>query len=147
MARASNKLSALLVSKIKEKGRFADGGGLYLQVSQSGGKSWILRYMLNGKAREMGLGSVADVSLADARKRAAEAREALSAGIDPLAKRTEERTQARLAEARALTFNACCDAYIEAHDAEWRNAKHRQQWRNTLATYAGSVFGGLPVAE
>lgn len=145
MARALNKLTAMQVSKAKEPGRFADGGGLYLQVSASGGKSWIYRFMRDGRAREMGLGPVGAVSLSEARRRAAEARERVAAGLDPIDQRDKDRVRERAAEARMMDFNACCEAYITAKESGWRNAKHVSQWRNTLATYAGPIFGGLPV--
>lgn len=148
MSRALNRLSALAVAKLKEPGRYADGGGLYVQVSASGGKSWLLRFMLNGKAREMGLGSVSSVSLADARKRAAEAREALSAGIDPLERRKEDRAQARAAEARSATFAEVAELYIQSHESGWKNPKKLGGlWRGTLKRYAFPVFGELPVGE
>lgn len=67
MARKIGRLSAAAVSKVKAKGMYADGGGLYLQVTESGAKSWIFRFMLNGRAREMGLGPVHAIGLADAR--------------------------------------------------------------------------------
>ena len=99
----------------------------------------------------MGLGGVTKVSLADARKKAADARLLLSDGKDPLALRKDEQTRQaaaeKLAAARAITFNDCADAYVRAHEASWRNEKHRQQWRNTLATYVAPVFGSVPVQD
>ncbi len=145
MARTLNKLSATAL-KTKGPGRHADGGGLYLQVSASGARSWLFRYTREGRAREMGLGPVASVTLAEARKRAAEARERLAAGFDPLDLRDQERAQVRAAAAQAMTFAQAAEAYIAAHAPSWRNPKHRDQWRNTLATYAEPVFGSLDVA-
>ena len=90
MARATNKLTALQVSKIKTPGRYGDGNGLYLQVKSGGTKSWLYRFMLEGRARMMGLGAVGDVSLAEARVLATAARKLLRSGVDPLdAKRAE----------------------------------------------------------
>jgi integrase len=145
MARASNKLSAVEVKGIDQKGMYHDGGGLYLQVSAGGAKSWIFRFMLDGRSREMGLGPVHAIPLADARKRAAECRRMRFDEIDPIEVRKAEREQKKLDAAKSMTFDACAAAYIDAHKAGWRNAKHIDQWSNTLATYAGPVFGPLPV--
>jgi integrase len=145
MARRSNRLSAVEVRGIGQKGMFHDGGGLYLQVSAAGAKSWIFRFMLDGRAREMGLGPVQVIPLAEARKRAAECRRMRLDGIDPIEARSARRGWKKLEAAKAMTFDACAAAYIAAHEASWRNAKHREQWRNTLSSYAGPVFGSLPV--
>jgi integrase len=145
MTRATNRLSAVEVRGIARKGMHHDGGGLYLQVSAGGARSWIFRYMLDGRAREMGLGPVHVVPLAEARKRAAECRRMRLDGIDPIEARSAERGRKKLAAAKAMTFDACAAAYIDAHKAGWQNAKHRDQWRNTLSSYAGPVFGSLLV--
>jgi integrase len=101
--------------------------------------------MLHGRAREMGLGSLNDVSLAEARKRAAECRLLKSGTTDPIEARRSERKEAELAAARALTFKECAEAYIESHRPSWRSAKHAAQWTSTLETYAFPVFGNLSV--
>src|SRR5260370_20507337 len=145
MARASNKLYAVEVKRIDQKGMYHDGGGLYLQVSAGGAKSWIFRFMLDGRSREMGLGAVHAIPLADARKRAAECRRMRFDGIDPIEVRKAEREQKKLDAAKSMTFDACAAAYIDAHKVGWRNAKHIDQWCNTLSTYASPVFGSLPV--
>jgi integrase len=103
--------------------------------------------MLNGKAREMGLGSLLAVSLDDARVKANEARGHLSAKRDPIAVRDAEEKAKRLEAARALTFDQCAEAYIKAHRAGWRNAKYAAQWVSTLKTYVSPVFGKLPVQD
>ncbi len=121
-----------------------DGGGLYLQV-KGGGRSWLLRYMIDRKARYMGLGPFPDVSLADARGEAGQCRKLLRDGIDPIEARQRSRQEARLQAARSLTFRDCAELYIEDHKAGWRNAKHATQWGNTLEAYAYPVFGSLPV--
>jgi integrase len=128
-------------------GDHADKGGvpgLYLQVSEAG-RSWIFRFQLHKRRREMGLGSLADVSLAEARDRARAARKLRSAGRDPLEARKAERAAQRLADAKAVTFRAAAEAYIRAHEAAWRNAKHRWQWGKTLEDYAYPVLGSQPV--
>ena len=146
MGRALNRLSAVAVNTgISRRGMYHDGGGLYLQVSAGGAKSWIFRFMLDGRAREMGLGPLHAIPLAEARKRAAECRRMRLDGIDPIAARSSQRDAKKLEVARAMTFDACAAAYIDAHKAGWRNAKHREQWPNTLNTYACPVFGTLPV--
>jgi integrase len=144
MARITGRLTTLKVERAKRPGMYADGGGLYLQVTQ-GGASWIYRYMLGGRAREMGLGPLALFGLSDARARALDARRLRHEGVDPIEARKAARLQARLDSARAMTFKQCAEAYIEAHRAGWRNAKHAAQWQATLTTYAEPIIGRLPV--
>jgi integrase len=123
---------------------------LYLQVT-SGGASWVFRYKRGGRrvARDMGLGSLNTIGLADARERAHQCRQQLLDGIDPLEARRAQRDALRVAEAtqqaRAMTFRQCAEGFLTANEDTWKNAKHRQQWRNTLATYVFPVFGDLPV--
>lgn len=145
MAREIGKLSALAVSRAKEPGMYCDGGGLFLRVGPTGARSWVFRYMLARKRRDMGLGPLHAFSLAEARVRAQECRKLLADGIDPLAAREAARDAARLEAARAISFRQCAEAYIEAHAPGWKNAKHGDQWRNTLAAYAYPVIGELPV--
>jgi hypothetical protein len=143
MARVIGRLTALKVSRAIKSGMYADGGGLYLQVTGTGAKSWIYRYMLRGKEREMGLGSLSAVCLADARTKATECRSLRQAGVDPIEARKSGRDQARLDAAKALTFKDAAVAYIDAHRAGWRNPKHIWQWGATLATYANPIIGDL----
>jgi integrase len=147
MAKKVERLSAVAVSKADEPGLYPDGAGLYLRVGRGGAKSWAFRFMLNRKAREMGLGGLTKVSLADARRKATEARRQLADGLDPLTARSERTAAERVETARSITFDQCAEAYIRAHEASWRNPKHRQQWRNTLATYVTPVFGAVPIAD
>ncbi len=102
----------------------ADGGGLYLQVTAAGSKSWIFRFTPAGRAREMGLGPAHTISLSDARSKATTCRRPLLDSIDPIDARKAERDAARLAAAKSLTFAECAAAYTEAHKAGWRNDKH-----------------------
>jgi len=137
---------------------YGDGGGLYLQVKPSGRKSWVFRYKIAGRIRWMGLGAYPEAGLADARKRAEDARKLTNNRIDPLVARQSEteaaaravaETEAAVkAEAQAAlrTFRNAAAAYIAAHEAGWRNAKHHQQWGNTLATYAFPSIGDLSIA-
>jgi integrase len=145
MTRQTSKLNTLTVQRTSKPGRYADGGGLYLQISELGTKSWLFRFMLNGKAREMGLGPVALVSLADAREKARDCRRLILNGTDPIEARKTKRTQQRLEEAKSVTFDHCAASYIEAHRTGWKNAKHAAQWESTLATYASPIIGRLPV--
>src|ERR1043166_6068616 len=133
MAQELNRLTAREVATASRPGLYADGAGLYLRVGRGGAKSWVLRYMLAGKAREMGLGGLSKVGLADARKKAGAERLLLAGKVDPLARREAEAAAKKIEAARAMTFDECAKAYVEAHKAGWRNAKHRQQWENTLA--------------
>ena len=143
MAQTIDKLSATALRNIGP-GLHSDGRGLYLQVKR-GGKSWVHRYMLDGKARYMGLGPYPDVSLANARRAAETSRRLLREGIDPIEARQQERNTARLKAAQSISFESCAMQYIEAQKAGWRNAKHADQWSSTLETYAYPVFGSLPV--
>ncbi|KWH01494.1 integrase [Burkholderia territorii] len=146
MPRAINKLSQLTVTKTTKPGLYADGGGLYLQITTAGVKSWLFRYMRNGKARGMGLGPVHTIGLAEARTRALDCRRLLLDGIDPIDTRDAERAAHRVAQANDVTFQHCAEKYIDAHRAAWKNAKHADQWANTLNTYAYPVFDSLPVS-
>lgn len=148
-----NALTPLQVRNAKP-GRHADGGGLHLLVKENGARSWVYRFMLKGKARDMGLGAAAGpeaISLGKARDKADALRLQVKAGIDPLAERHREAVEA-LAAAQAAqiagkTFKAVAEDYISANEDGWRNAKHRQQWQNTLTTYVYPVIGELPVAD
>jgi integrase len=145
MTQRIHRLSAVKVANLKQRGMYADGGGLYLQVSQNGTRSWIFRFKQSGRSRDMGLGSLTAVSLATAREIAADCRRKRSAGLDPIETRKADRREAQLAAARSMTFDQCRDAFIEAHRAGWQNAKHRGQWTASLASYVTPVFGPLPI--
>ncbi len=151
MEKRIQRLSAMAVERASKPGLYPDGAGLYLRVSRNRSKSWAFRFMLKGKAREMGLGGLTKVGLADARKKAIDARRLLGEGRDPLAHREDELKQhdvaKKVATARSMTFDKCAEAYIGAHEAAWRNEKHRQQWRNTLSTYVSPVFGSVPIQD
>lgn len=146
MARAIERLSARQVTTAKLPGYYADGGNLWLQVSPAGTKSWVFRFTLAGRSREMGLGSANTFGLAEARERAKAARQLLADGIDPIEHRNTERAQHRSKAASVRTFDWCAAAYIEAHEAGWKNVKHAGQWRATLATYAAPIVGSMAVS-
>lgn len=145
MTRSIHRLTALAVNRAMRRGLHADGGGLFLQVARNGSRSWLFRYTLNAKTRHMGLGSLEVLSLADARTAAIECRRLCHEGVDPIEHRKASRTEAKLATARAMTFDDCANRYMTAHAAGWRNSKHRAQWVATLRTYVTPVFGSLPV--
>lgn len=129
-------------------GRHGDGEGLYLLVRPGGSKSWVFRYRdrITGKHRDKGLGPFPEVSLADARREVASQRDVLRGGTDPIQAKQEAVQAAKLERARQKTFKDCRDAYVKAHKAGWRNAKHGQQWINTLDTHAADLLS-MPVQE
>ncbi|MDY4296847.1 MULTISPECIES: integrase arm-type DNA-binding domain-containing protein [unclassified Xanthomonas] len=137
------KLTARKVATISAPGYFPDGGGLYLQVTAAGAKSWIFRYRFAGKRPEMGLGPTHTVSLAEAREAALSARKQVQAGVDPLARRraTQE------AAASTPTFWNFATEFIEQQRAGWKNAKHADQWTNTLETYAKPFIGSKRIDQ
>ena len=145
MARAIGKLTALAVEKAKKRGYYGDGGGLFLQVSSSGSKSWVFRFKEAGKLHEMGLGATHTIGLAEARERARECRRLRLDGIDPIEARKIARAQARLDAAKAVSFKDCAERYITSHGAGWRSPTHAAQWPSTLRIYVYPVFGSLPV--
>lgn len=147
VGRTIHKLSATQVSKLAKPGYFGDGGGLWLQVSPALTKSWVFRFTLNGKSREMGLGALHTLSLAEAREKAREQRQVLLEGVDPIEARGARRRTVIAAAAHAVTFKAEAEAYIEAHRAGWKNVKHGEQWANTLETYAYPHIGDMLVAD
>src|SRR5260221_122169 len=138
--RAVERLSALAVERKKAPGMYADGAGLYLQVTGRGAKSWIFRFMLAGRPREMGLGPLKTVSLAEARAAAGKCRQQLLAGIDPIEARRAERAAAATAAASMMTFQQAAEACAAARREAWRSKKHAAQWLQSLENYAYPVF-------
>jgi integrase len=122
-----------------------DGDGLYMQITRAGVRSWILRFQLDGRRRHMGLGPFPDVSLAEARQRARSAHQTLARGEDPITARQQASALSASRRAAAMTFGEASLAFVAAQESGWRNAKHRQQWASTLATYAGPVLGEMDV--
>ena len=142
-------MSAIEVRRLEKPGLYAVGGvpGLALQVLETGGRTWTLRAMIGGRRRDMGLGGFPGVTLAKAREQAAEAREKIRKGIDPIEEQQAARRALHAAVAAALTFDQAAEKYIEAHEAGWRNEKHGKQWRSTLAQFASPVIGHLHVRD
>ena len=144
------RAARLTVKEIQRKttpGLHGDGGGLWLQITKTGVKSWLFRFMVKGKAYGMGLGPLHSVTLAEARHKAANARRLLVEGINPLEERRRLHAQDAANRARTMSFAACSAQYIAAHRAAWKNAKHAEQWSSTLQTYVHPVIGKLPVGD
>ncbi|MFM7346644.1 MAG: Arm DNA-binding domain-containing protein, partial [Tagaea sp.] len=136
MAGKVERLNALTVKRTTAPGLYADGAGLYLQVTASGARSWIFRFRWQGGRRDMGLGSLEAVPLAKARQKATEARQALADGIDPIAARDAARAAEAAELAKSKTFKDAAETYIADRKSAWTNPKHAAQWESTLATYA-----------
>src|SRR5262249_41900149 len=134
------------VRNARVPGRYPDGAGLSLIVSAPNRRHWQLRYQRAGKAREMSLGNADHVTLAEAREKAMEAHKQLSLGIDPLDARQAERVVETATPVHVVTFAEAAERFIASNEAGWKNPKHRQQWRNTLATYAKAI-SAMPVAD
>lgn len=154
MPRVAKELSALEVKRLQHPGTrrnatFAVGGvsGLMLQITPNGGRTWLLRVTVGGRRREIGLGGFPDVTLAQARDRAREAKEQVRRGIDPVEDRKESRAALVEIRRRGLTFAEATDKYLAAKLEAFKNAKHRQQWQNTLQTYAIPELGKMLVDE
>jgi len=141
--------SAKSVEAIKEVGYHNCAQGLYLQVSKQGTKSWLYRYTspLTKTRREMGLGSFNFVSLAQARQYATDGKRLVINGEDPIEERKKEQIKIQLKQARNLTFKEIAEACIAAKAPEWKNAKHSQQWNNSLEAYAFPILGELPISD
>jgi integrase len=134
---AIHKLTPRMVATA-DPGKYEDGGGLRLVVSNSGAKKWVLRFTIDGNRREMGLGSFPDVELAEARDKSTEYRKQAKAGIDPIEARQTEPEKTPI-------FTTCAARYIRAHRRGWKNAKHARQWVSTLKTYVRPVIGSKRV--
>ena len=140
----------MLTSKRVERakaGRYHDGDGLYLRVKPSGAKSWLFRFEVDGRERWMGLGKASAFTLKEARRRAREQRQLLADHVDPIDHRRAERAKKAAAKASSITFAEAAQRYFDQHEGGWRNAKHRQQFINSLRDYAYPVIGKMTVGE
>ena len=142
----TGKLTAVAVAKQTKTGRYSDGAGLYLQVSQWGHEGLGLPLYARWQIANHGLGRSRHIQPEEAQERARTARQLLADGIDPLDVRQQKKDTARIEAAKSITFQDAAEKYISAHKAGWKNEKHAEQWRNTLATYAFPVVGALPAA-
>jgi len=138
-------LSAAKVKNLKIPGDYLDGRGLYLQVRSESSKSWLLKYSMEKRAREMGLGPAADIPLATARELRDRYRALLRQGVDPLEHKQAEKEAKAVERAKAITFKDACARYIAANRSGWKNIKHAAQWEATLKAYAYPTIGKLPV--
>ncbi len=147
MPKKAKELSALEIKRLTEIGKYPVGSGVYLEVNSEHSKVWILRITVGNKRRNIGLGSYPTVSLAQAREKAAEARDLIAKGIDPIEQKKAVLSALKAKQAKEISFKQCALEYIETHSSSWKNAKHGQQWHNTLTTYAFPVIGDLFVAD
>lgn len=165
MPRLVQRLNVMTLKRLAEPGLYPDGGGLHLQVTGAGGRSWVFRYWVKGRERRMGLGSLQMVSLAEARAAAERARRLRFQGVDPLEVKRGEQTAPFLESSppapsppeaaqlvpesatTAVTFAVAVEGYIDGNRAAWRNEKHAKQWISTLTAYAFPHMGALALRE
>lgn len=149
MPKKAKELSALEVNRLTAPGMHAIGGvaGLYLQVTDSGARSWILRATVGTRRRDIGLGGFPDVTLAGAREAARSARLKIKDGIDPVEEAQAKRSALAASQASAIAFGEAAAKYIAAHEAGWKNTKHAAQWTSTLETYAFPTIGKIRVSD
>jgi integrase len=146
MVRQTNRLAAVGLAA-KAPGFYPDGRGLYFSVSPAGSRSWIYRFMLRGRSRDMGLGAFPDVSLADARIKATAARSLCRDGIDPIERRDETRKSKAIEKSRSISFEKCTALYFEANKAAWRNERHAHDWDFSFRNHVFPQIGQLPVRD
>jgi len=142
-----SKLTALQIKNATRHGMLHDGGGLYLQISKTGSKSWIYRYFSDVKSYDHGLGSYKVLTLAEARDAALHCRKLRAQGIDPIREKKRQRIAARLEAAKSISFKTCVEHYLEAHASAWKSNRHTWKWGRSLELYAYPVLGDLPVGE
>lgn len=154
MPKVAAEMSAIEVRNLshpsnKGNALFAVGGvtGLYMQITPSGGRSWILRTKVGAARRDIGLGGFPSVTLTQARDKAREARDKIERGVDPVAERQAAKAALIAAAGRGLIFEKAMESYLKAKLDAFKNAKHRQQWQNTLTTYALPVLGKMMVQD
>lgn len=133
--RTIKRLTAVAIANAKTPGRYPDGVGFYLYVAKGGPKSWIFRFRWDGKLKDMGLGSVREVTLKDARDTAGQARSLVRAGKNPII----ERKLGGIRKAETPTFKEYAESYIASVESQWKNAKHKAQWRMTIEVYAAPL--------
>ena len=145
MARQIHRLTAIAAKGEKRHGLYSDGGGLYLRVSPAETKSWIFRFALNKKKRDMGLGPYPLISLAEARVEAERCRKLCFMGVDPIEQRDAQKYKQQADAAKKQSFKSCAEKYIRSHSAGWKSPKQAPQWESSLFSYAYPHFGELPV--
>jgi integrase len=135
------------LAKLTKRGRVAVGHGAFLQISEFGTRSWVFRYVVNGRAHHVGLGSCTYVTLAEARQKAFEYRRLLAAGGDPLQAKRAAKRERLFASTPARTFQQVALEYIAQHEREWRNDHSRRQWRASLTRYAFPKIGSMAISD
>ncbi|MBE7159054.1 MAG: integrase arm-type DNA-binding domain-containing protein, partial [Rhodospirillales bacterium] len=148
MPKIAPELSARAVAGLKAEGRHAVGGaaGLHLRVT-SGHRGWVLRVLVGEKRRDLGLGPYPEIGLAEAREKARDVHKLLREGVDPLSSKRAQRSALLARRAAEKDFDWCVDEFLKSKSDEWKNAKHRQQWENTLRSYASPLLGKLLVQD
>ncbi len=149
-SKKSKKLTVFFVKSEKKSGRYSDNqNNLYLQVNKSGLKSWIFRYSIHDKRREMGLGRIENVTLQEARKKASQLYQEIkdNPGFDPITEHKQKKIAAQLQQNNAKTFSECAKEFIELKKCEWTSAKHARQWTSTLKTYAYPTIGNMVIQD
>jgi integrase len=145
---ATNKLTVNGIKSFNSKGRYSDGGNLYLNVDSNLNKNWLFIYRSMDKRPEIGLGAFPSVSLQDARKKAIELRLMIQNGQDPKSEKILRKNEALQKQStEILTFEICAEKFIDLHKHEWVNIKHTKQWGNTLKMYAYPVFGHMNIQD
>jgi len=149
MPKKARELSATEVRRLNAPGFHAVGGvaGLLMQVTPTGAKSWVLRARIGDRRRDMGLGGFPDVTLAQAREKAREAREQIDQGIDPVEARRQARASLIAERNKNITFARAAERFLASKTREFRNPKHAAQWQSTLETYAHPIIGMMPVDQ
>ena len=137
-------LKANEINKIKQKGIYSDGDGLRLRVDKNNNKNWVFRYSIFGKSKDMGLGKFPIVTLNDARQKLVNAKKIIYEGKDPIKLKKEKQIELKR---KSITFKKIRDEFIETFQVEWSNSKHKNQWINTLKTYADPIIGDLAPSE
>ena len=137
-------LKANEINKIKQKGIYSDGDGLRLRVDKNNNKNWVFRYSMFGKSKDMGLGKFPIVTLSDARQKLVNAKKIIYEGKDPIKLKKEKQIELKR---KSITFKKIRDEFIETFQVEWSNSKHKNQWINTLKTYADPIIGDLAPSE
>ena len=142
-----HKLTVAKIKNLTKRGLYGDGGGLYLQITKEGNKSWIFRYTVAGKQKNHGLGALHTINLAEARDTAHACRKLRFSGLDPIAEKRKRIASAKLDAANTITFKECAEQYIEAHKAAWKTSRHTAKWGRSLELYAYPSLGDAPVAQ
>lgn len=149
MGRKATDLAPVAISRLKTPGLHFTGhvAGLALNVSKTGARSWILRATVGGKRKDMGLGSFPEVPFVKAKEIAAEKRQQIRNGVDPVAARKAHNAALKADQASFISFKEAAKQYIATHEAGWKNKKHSAQWTTTLEVYAYPIIGNLHVRD